>query len=26
VDLPKGTELRWRIWKAETRQQDAVKL
>ena len=20
VDLPKGTELRWRVWKAETRQ------
>ena len=26
VDLPLGTELRWRIWKAETRQQNAVKL
>jgi ecotin len=26
VDLPDGVELRWRVWKAETRQQDAVKL
>ncbi len=26
VDLPVGTELRWRIWKAETRQQMGVQL
>ena len=26
VDLPDGMELRWRLWKAETRQQKAVKL
>ena len=26
VDLPAGTELRWRLWKAETRQQKGVKL
>jgi ecotin len=26
VDLPDGVELRWRVWKAETRQQEAVKL
>ena len=26
VDLPKGAQLRWRLWKAETRQQEAVKL
>jgi len=26
VDLPKGTELRWRVWKAETRQRNAVEL
>ncbi len=26
VDLPEGTELRWRVWKAETKQQQAVKL
>ena len=26
VDLPDGMELRWRVWKAETRQQEAVKL
>ena len=25
VDLPKGVELRWRVWKAETKQVDAVK-
>jgi hypothetical protein len=24
--LPDGVELRWRVWKAETRQQEAVKL
>ena len=26
VDLPVGTELRWRVWKAETRQQMGVQL
>ena len=26
VDLPEGAELRWRLWKAETRQQEALKL
>jgi ecotin len=26
VDLPNGAELRWRIWKAETRQLEAVRL
>ena len=26
VDLPENVQLRWRIWKAETRQQNAVKL
>ena len=26
VDLPKGAELRWRLWKAETRQQKAMEL
>jgi ecotin len=26
VDLPETMQLRWRIWKAETRQQNAVKL
>ena len=26
VDLPDGVELRWRVWKAETKQQEAVKL
>ena len=26
VDLPKNVQLRWRVWKAETRQQNAVKL
>ena len=25
VDLPKGAELRWRVWKAETRQLEAWK-
>ena len=25
VDLPAGAELRWRLWKAETRQLEAVK-
>jgi len=26
VDLPENVQLRWRVWKAETRQQNAVKL
>ena len=26
VDLPETLQLRWRVWKAETRQQNAVKL
>lgn len=26
VDLPKGAELRWRLWKAEKRQKTAAKL
>ena len=26
VDLPDGVVLRWRVWKAETKQQEAVKL
>ncbi|RPF73652.1 MAG: ecotin, partial [Synechococcus sp. TMED66] len=26
VDLPEGVVLRWRVWKAETLQQEAVKL
>ena len=26
VDLPVSTELRWRVWKAETRQQMGVQL
>jgi len=26
VDLPKGAELRWRLWKAETFQQKANKI
>ena len=26
VDLPEKVQLRWRVWKAETRQQNAVKL
>ena len=26
VDLPENIELRWRVWKAETRQQEAVRL
>ncbi len=26
VDLPVGTKLRWRVWKAETRQQMGVQL
>ena len=26
VDLPENVQLRWRVWKAETRQQYAVKL
>lgn len=26
VDLPEGAELRWRLWKAETRQQKAMEL
>ena len=26
VDLPVGIELRWRVWKAETRQQMGVQL
>ena len=26
VDLPETLQLRWRFWKAETRQQNAVKL
>ena len=26
VDLPNNTQLRWRVWKAETRQQTAVRL
>ena len=25
VDLPAGAELRWRVWKAETRQLEALK-
>ena len=26
VDLPENVQLRWRVWKAETRQQMAVQL
>ena len=26
VDLPENVQLRWRVWKAETRQQKGVKL
>ncbi len=26
VDLPENVQLRWRVWKAETRQQNALKL
>ena len=26
VDLPETLQLRWRIWKAETRQQPGVRL
>ena len=26
VDLPENVQLRWRVWKAETRQQNAVQL
>ena len=26
VDLPENVQLRWRVWKAETRQQMGVKL
>ena len=26
VDLPDGVVLRWRVWKAEMKQQEAVKL
>jgi len=26
VDLPDGVELRWRVWKAETKQHQGVKL
>ena len=26
VDLPENVQLRWRVWKAETRQHNAVKL
>ena len=26
VDLPENVQLRWRVWKAETRQQNGVKL
>ena len=26
VDLPENVQLRWRVWKAETHQQNAVKL
>ena len=26
VDLPENVQMRWRIWKAETLQQNAVKL
>ena len=26
VDLPDGVVLRWRVWKAETKQQEALKL
>jgi len=26
VDLPEGVVLRWRVWKAEIKQQEAVKL
>ena len=26
VDLPEGVVLRWRVWKAETKQQEAVQL
>ena len=26
VDLPKGVELRWRAWKAETKQVEGVQL
>lgn len=26
VDVPQGFEVRWRLWKAETRQQNAIKL
>ncbi len=26
VDLPDGMELRWRVWKAETKQQEALPL
>ena len=26
VDLPENVQLRWRVWKAETRQQNGIKL
>ena len=26
VDLPQGAELRWRVWKAETKQLEGVKV
>jgi ecotin len=26
VDLPETIQLRWRIWKAENRQQNGVRL
>ena len=26
VDLPDNVQLRWRIWKAETRQQNGMQL
>ena len=26
VDLPQGAELRWRVWKAETKQMEGVRV